>query len=306
MISLHKKSRSDLCADCIIAVAVVFCLTLPLLTGATIAMTPAHDHDGHKFLSADANDPNEQPMPAKPFALVVLHDEIDDAIAGQCCVLPVTVIDEGTGAGTGDPVMLSIDLKGLTSDATVSIEPNAIRPGEVAELMIIPIEPNDLDPNHPLRPVDDRPVDINPEDPEQERHVFVDLLAERGGIRRNRLIEVSVLPGEDHLGETAAFYRDLFIPWLAEHHPELGITGQTEWTGTVVKPHILVVTYYLFFSPEWEMGLRWHVMIPPHDWAEIYLRHRSELSSTRAWRIHSVDGQLDPEVTELPSEGVFR
>ena len=128
----------------------------------------------------------------------------------------------------------------------------------------------------------------------------------RGGIRRNRLIEVSVLPGEDHLGETAAFYRDLFIPWLAEHHPELGITGQTEWTGTVVKPHILVVMYYLFFSPEWEMGLRWHVMIPPHDWAEIYLRHRSELSSTWAWRIHSVDGQLEPEVTELPSEGIFR
>jgi len=64
--------------------------------------------------------------------------------------------------------------------------------------------------------------------------------------------------------------------------------------------------YYLFFSPEWEMGLRWHVMIPPHDWAEIYLRRRSELSSTRAWRIHSVDGQLEPQIRELPVEGIFR
>jgi hypothetical protein len=108
MMSLHKKSRLDMCADCIIAVTVVLCLTLPLLTGATIAMTPAHDHDGHKFLSVDANDPNEQPMPAQPFALVVLYDEIDDAIAGQRCVLPVTVIDEGTGVGAGDPVMLSM------------------------------------------------------------------------------------------------------------------------------------------------------------------------------------------------------
>ena len=64
------------------------------------------------------------------------------------------------------------------------------------------------------------------------------------------MVEVSVLPGEDQLGETAAFYHDLFIPWLAEHHPELGITGQTKWTGTIVKPHILVVMYYLFFSSE--------------------------------------------------------
>jgi len=289
-----------------IVATVVSCLVLLILTRATIALTPIYDHDGHRFLDGEPNDPNAQPMPAQPFALVVLYDEIDDAIAGQRCVLPVTVIDEGIGSGTGDSVVLSTALRGLPSDATVSIEPNVIRPGEVAELRIIPNEPNDLDPNHPLRPADDLPVEIDPEDPEQERHVFVDLTAERGGIRRNRLIEVSVLPGEDHLGETATLYRNLFIPWLVEQHPELGITEQAEWSGTVVKPHILVVMYYLFFSPEWEMGLRWDVMIPPHDWAEIYLRHRSELSSTRAWRIHSVDGQLDPEVTELPSEGIFR
>jgi hypothetical protein len=310
--SFQKKRRLALRADFIIAVTVAFCLALFLLAGDVPATTPEHNQDGEIVVLADPNDPNKPSAPARPFALIVFRDEIDDAIAGQRCVLPVTVIDEGTGVGAGDPVMLSIALRGLPSEATVSIEPNEIRPGEVAELTIIPdetiipIEPNDLDPNRPLPPGDDRPVvPVNPVEPE-ERHVFVDLLAERGGIRRNRLVEVSVLPGEDLLGETAAFYHDLFIPWLAEHHPELGITGQTEWTGTVVKPHILVVMYYLFFSPEWEMGLRWHVMIPPHDWAEIYLRHRSELSSTRAWRIHSVDGQLEPEVTELPSEGIFR
>ncbi|UCE48572.1 MAG: hypothetical protein JSW47_00180 [Phycisphaerales bacterium] len=300
-------------ADCIVAVTVVFCLTLTLSTGATLAMALEHDHDDQIVVSADPNDPNEQPMPARPFALVLLRDEIDDAIAGQRCVLPVTVIEEGIGAGAGDPVTLSIALMGLPSEATVSIEPNAILPGEVAELTIIPnetifpVEPNDVDPNYILPPDGNRPVvPIDPEGPEMERHVCVGLQAERGGVRRSRLIEINVLPGEDHLDETAAFYRDLFVPWLAEHHPELGITGLTEWTGTIVKPRILVVMYYLFFSQEWEMGVRWHVMIPPHDWAEIYLRRRSELSSTRAWRIHSVDGQLKPEITELPPEGIFR
>ena len=305
--SLHKKNHFDLRADCTMAVTVSFCLTLLLLAGAALAFTLEHNHDGHRVLNADANDPNEQPIPAKPFALVVFRDEIDDAIVSQRCVLPVTIMDEGIGAGAGDPVTLSIALMGQPSDAKVSIDPNEIRPGEVAELTIIPIEPNDLDPDHPLPPVDDRPVvPVGPGDLEQARDVFVDLLAERGGIRRNRLIEVSVFPGKDYLGETAAVYRELFVRWLAEHHPELGIAEQTQWTGTIVRPRIFVVTYYLFFSPEWEMGLRWHVMIPPHDWAEIYLRRRSELSSTRAWRIHSVDGQLEPEVTELPPEGIFR
>jgi hypothetical protein len=271
----------------------------------TVEVFPADDApDGVK-------DPDEDQKPAKPFALVPFLDEMDDAIVGQRCVLPVTVVDEGSGTGAGDPVALSATLLGVPHSATVSVEPNAIRPGEVAELTIIPLEPNDVDPNHALLPDDGRPEGpvgglVGPIDPEQATEVFVGLQAERAGVKRGRMIEVTVLPGEDLTGETAAFYRDLFVPWLAKNHPELGITEATEWVGTIVRPHILVVTYYLFFSPEWEMGVRWHVMIPPHDWAEIYLRRRGELNSTRAWRIHSVDGGLEPEVTELPVEGIFR
>jgi hypothetical protein len=258
--------------------------------------------------SDDPKDPDEGQKPAKPFALVPLLDEMDDAIVGQRCVFPVTVVDEGSGLGAGDPVALSATLLGAPYGATISVEPNVIRPGEVAELTIIPLEPNDMDPDHPVLPDGERPDGpiVGPVDPEQGREVFVELLAERAGVRRSRMIEVTVLPGEDLVAETAAFYRDLFIPWLAKNHPELGITEETEWVGTIVKPHVLVVTYYLFFSPEWEMGIRWHVMIPPHDWAEIYLRRRGELNSTRAWRIHSVDGGVEPDVTKLPVEGVFR
>jgi hypothetical protein len=35
-----------------------------------------------------------------------------------------------------------------------------------------------------------------------------------------------------------------------------------------------VVSHYLFVSDQWEMGVRWHIMIPPDNWAEIYLRER--------------------------------
>jgi len=100
--------------------------------------------------------------------------------------------------------------------------------------------------------------------------------------------------------------RDKFIPWLAANHPELGITSQTEWTGTIVTPHIMVVMYYLFFSEDWEMGLRWHVTIPPYDWVEIYLRHRTtEVSPSYAFKISSLEAQAEPEAIE-PEELVWR
>lgn len=108
------------------------------------------------------------------------------------------------------------------------------------------------------------------------------------------------------MGETANAYQDRFVSWLGQHQPQLGIDVNTKWVGTIVRPHILGVSYYLFFSPEWEMGLRWHVMIPPHDWAEIYLRRRDELSSTYAWRIPSMGDGKDPAYTPLPREGLFR
>jgi hypothetical protein len=233
---------------------------------------------------------------------------MDDAIAGQRCVFPVTIVAEGPGVGAGGPVVLSASLLGAPLEASVSVEPNAIQPGEVAELTIIPLEPNEVNPKAPVAPDEGRlrgPL-VGPVGPDRDRAVIVELRAERAGVKRSRLVEVDVLAGEDLTGETAAFYRDLFVPWLAKNHRGLGITEATEWVGTIVKPHILVVTHYLFFSSEWEMGVRWHVMIPPHDWAEIYLRHRDQLSSTRAWRIHSVEGGQEPEVTQLPAEGVFR
>lgn len=258
--------------------------------------------------SDGVKDPDKGQKPAKPFALVPFLDEMDDAIVGQRCVFPVTVVDEGSGVGAGEPVVLSASLRGITHGATVVVEPNTILPGEVAEVTVIPLAVDDAAPAHPDLPGGDQPDGpvVGPIEPEQDREVFVELQAERAGLKRSRMIEVTVLPGEDLTAETAAVYRDLFVPWLAKNHPELGITEATEWVGTIVRPHILVVTYYLFFSPEWEMGVRWHVMIPPHDWAEIYLRRRGELNSTRAWRIHSVDGGLEPEVAELPVEGIFR
>jgi hypothetical protein len=103
------------------------------------------------------------------------------------------------------------------------------------------------------------------------------------------------------LGKLAAEMRDKFVPWLASNHPELGITSETEWIGTIVNPGILVVMHYMFYSEDWEMYVTWHVTIPPYDWTKIYLRPRfTETQSTMAFEISSVQGGEEPHSIELP------
>ena len=132
---------------------------------------------------------------------------------------------------------------------------------------------------------------------------------EREGLEQTKEVIINVSQSGTNTEEmlpTAAGMRDSFIPWLAANHPEFGITTETEWTPTIVRPNFMVVMYYLFFTEEWEMGLRWHVMIPPSDWAEIYLRRRNvELVPSCAFKIPSLAAQDEPQAVD-PPESVWR
>ena len=140
----------------------------------------------------------------------------------------------------------------------------------------------------------------------------VTVRGERGGLEQTETVTVEVMEGEDDDGmaSTAAEMRDKFIPWLAANHPEFGITSETEWTGTIVKPDIMVVMYYLFFSEDWEMGVSWHVTIPPHNWARIYIRHRfTEVTPSYAFEISSWSEEGEPHAIDLKdafAESVWR
>jgi hypothetical protein len=206
---------------------------------------------------------------------------------------------------------------GFSYDMTVDVDPPAILPGQVGEITVIPVglKKDDDSPNAlkniidkgQIRPNEPNDQDVDPNEQFENVSLYLTVTAERNGVRREEIVTVDVYPGEDLLNPLASEYRDRFIPWLAENYPELGITEDTVWEGTVVRPRILVVTYYLFFSEQWEMGLRWHVMIPPYDFAEIYLRKRgSDLGSTYDFKIDSLDAQQEPYVFELSPEGIWR
>jgi len=93
----------------------------------------------------------------------------------------------------------------------------------------------------------------------------------------------------DELVRDASAVRDVFTHWLEETHPELGVSSATSWSAIPVRTHRLVVTHCLFLSEDWEMAVWWHVTMPPHDWARMYLRRRfHESSPTLAAEIRSM------------------
>lgn len=178
----------------------------------------------------------------------------------------------------GQKVVVLASVVGGEGEATItasligdaSLEPGAvgIEPGAVAEFTIVPGAGS---PGTTLE---------------------LTVTAERDGaqVSADRLLEVIEWP--DELAPLATELRDRFVAFLEANRPELGITSETEWEGTITKPQILVVMHYLFFSEEWEMGITWHVTVAEHAWSRMYLRARDELQPSVGLEIPSY---LDPE-----------
>jgi len=155
--------------------------------------------------------------------------------------------------------------------------PQSITAGQVAELSVMPTQAN------------------------IGKNVTITLQGERQGLKQTETITVEAIEGENTLEPEAAGMREKFTDWLSINHPELGITNDTTWIGTIVNPRILVVMHYIFLSENWEMYVTWHVMIPPYDWARIYLRHRyNQTAPTYAFEISSVQEQAQPQTIEVP------
>jgi hypothetical protein len=198
------------------------------------------------------------------------------SIAGQHFVFLVTITDEGQEGQL--PVRISATAPG----AEVVIYQQDIVEGQVAEVVVIPAQAS-------IGTI-----------------IEVTITGNRGSASDEKIAKFEVAEGEDDRQEYAEVLLDRFVSWLATNHPELGITEDTAWDGTMVSPVWLVVSHYLFFSEEWEVHIAWHIMIPPDDWARIDLRHRfDELEPSYAFEISSVNATSEPVPIEVP-ETVWR
>jgi hypothetical protein len=217
---------------------------------------------------------------AQPFQINVVNrpasfGEVLYSIPNQKCLFLISINESDSQNAN----LKAVSLSATSPDCQVTISPQAITCGQVAELIVVPPE-NSVGKN-----------------------LTVSIQGERDGLKQTKIVVFEVIEGEEReetLGPTATQLRDKFTQWLSTAHPELGIKNTTVWSGTVVNPRVLVVMHYMFLSDEWEMYLTWHVMIPPYDWAKIYLRHRFNATAPSfAFEISSVQGQTQPVPIEV-------
>lgn len=213
-------------------------------------------------------------------SLILVPTQMEDTVPGQSCVFLLQVTGEGTGAETK-----TAELSAIVSAGEVSVQPESISLGQVAEITVIP-------------------------DAESVGGTIVVTIT--GKVDTLQLAQTATLvvnespPGLAGLARTAASTRNRFTAWLASNQPELRITGETEWTGTIVRPSVMGAAYYLYFSDDWEMGVSWSISPAPNDWARIYLRDRTtETTPSLAFELPSVSAGGDIQSID-PPEAVWR
>ncbi len=217
------------------------------------------------------------PIEAVDFQMNVVPESLQGlSIPGQRCVFLVTI--SNLAAAPGQIVQIGAEADG----AEIIVENSVIEEGQVSEVTVIP----DLD--------------------SIGRSIDLIITGQRDNLIHTAARTFEVIEGEDQLCPYAETLQSKFIKYLAHQHPDLGITEQTVWTPTIVSPQWLVVSHYLFLSEEWEMHLQWHIMIAPHDWARIDLRHRfDETKPSYAFEISSLTADGQPHAFELP-ETIWR
>lgn len=226
---------------------------------------------------ACAGSPTAAPStPSIPFTLAIEPVAfIGMTMSGSRAVFLVTV--------SGSPSDGPVDIAASATGAAVTVQPQALEPGVVGEVTIVPgAVTGDVE-------------------------LDVAISARRGDVERDEVRTLIVTQGEveDSLRAEADAHLAPFVAWLGTEHPELGITDATAWEG-MRGSWVLIVEHYLYFSDEWELDLEWHVMVPPSDWSRISLRKRwTEARPSFAYEIESVAGGDAPREI-APPEAVWR
>lgn len=215
---------------------------------------------------------------AAPIELSVSPQFVNRLIPGR---RPLALVTLDAPAGT------AARLTGTATPAGVGVvfEPATIAPGGVVEVW----------------------VDLPATD--SETPLTAAVTATSGSAQHTVTINATAVPGSDDLADDAARILAAIIDRAqatGDEMPGLPSDVGDLPTGTPVAG-LLVVSHYAWFTDEVEIGLAWHIMVAPDDWAEVYVRPRGELVPTHAWRLGSwstalAGGETTLEAVAPPAE----
>ncbi len=177
-------------------------------------------------------------------------------------------------SGDAQPGRVSLIGESSIDGMAVRLEPASVTVGEVAEVWV---QVPEVDQDVPFT---------------------VTVTASRSDDQVSVAIDATAVPGVDDIADTAAQIAQVFLDAMADEVPGLPASADQLTRGTPVAG-LLVVTHYSWFTPEYEVGLAWHIMVAPDDFAELSVRPRSGLTPTRAFRLGSWSTALAGRVVDV-------
>ncbi|MCC7538703.1 MAG: hypothetical protein IT379_20930 [Deltaproteobacteria bacterium] len=133
-----------------------------------------------------------------------------------------------------------------------------------------------------------------------EQVVPFEVRATSGALEATAAGGLEVIAWEDDGPEHADGLLAVFLPYIAEHHPELGLGPDTEWIESWVTEPVLIVTHRSYLSTAWEVHVAWHNTAPPDDWSWLVARRRDALLPEIGFCLPTVaDEQVVQRSTDL-------
>ena len=120
----------------------------------------------------------------------------------------------------------------------------------------------------------------------EDTPVTVTVTGRRGSTEHTITFTATIIPGVDDIASTANDIVAIFLRDLQGKVAGLADEASALPNGTPVAG-LLVVTHYAWFTDRYEIGLAWHIMVAPNDFAEFYVRPRNGLTPSQAYRVNS-------------------
>jgi hypothetical protein len=148
---------------------------------------------------------------------------------------------------------------------------------------------------------------LQPTEDNVDEEIKVNLLAGTGKLKYKigSTIVYVINWSSQILSEDILNMREQFVNYIEANTTFSKINSSTDWNFFGTVP-ILIVEHYLFKSEFWEMELSRHVMIPPYDWVQIYIRPRN--ASVPLWSAKIDSWSLDnTSIYEIqPPDEIYR
>lgn len=142
---------------------------------------------------------------------------------------------------------------------------------------------------------------LRPSEALADGYYALDVIAEHEGAEKRLRLYANVMPWSPPDDAEVLRRLETFRAWCTARDPAMAAAFEAPEFIYNTYPEILIVEHNTILTPEWEIRLCKHVMIPPDDWMKIRFRRRGSIAPQFAATQESNGTIHEIPVSEYPT-----